>query len=312
MIQTRSFAAAIILVMLECAAAAPRAGADPSPDSLAAVPDSLARDSHAADSVQTSSNGPIAGAYQTRSGSYVARLTRATRNFASDVWYVSASPARIHPSTALAILAVAGAEAAVYANDQPITDAVMRNQDQSVMHEVIEAGKVIAPLGYMNRTMPYYAGAWVVGEAFHVSKLKEISSEIIESHLIAGGVRNILKPLVGRRHPFENEGPRAFSFGNGTSFPSGHTSIYFELATILSHHAHSPPVTVLLYGWALTGCVERVSSRAHWPSDVFLPAVTGTVIAQTVVRRNEHRVARWHPTLGMRDDELRAGFARSF
>jgi membrane-associated phospholipid phosphatase len=48
-------------------------------------------------------------------------------------------------------------------------------------------------------------------------------------------------------------------------------------------------VTALCYGLATTIAMERVDSKNHWPSDVFLAAVSGTTIARTVVRRNEER-----------------------
>ena len=48
------------------------------------------------------------------------------------------------------------------------------------------------------------------------------------AHFIAGGIRNVGKFIVGRRHPYEDQGPRSFEFGHGTSFPSGHTSVLFE------------------------------------------------------------------------------------
>jgi membrane-associated phospholipid phosphatase len=109
--------------------------------------------------------------------------------------------------------------------------------------------------------------------------------------MIAGGVRNGAKLFIGRRRPFEDQGPDAFEFNGGTSFPSGHASVVFELATILSHHARRWPVTVATYGIATTVAVQRVSSRNHWPSDVFVPAVTGTLIARSIVRRRDERAA---------------------
>jgi len=48
-------------------------------------------------------------------------------------------------------------------------------------------------------------------------------------------------------------------------------------------------VTVVLYGLATTGGLQRIHALQHWPSDVFLSALSGTLIARTVVRRHEER-----------------------
>ena len=140
--------------------------------------------------------------------------------------------------------------------------------------------------------------------------------------MIAGTLRNILKPLVGRAHPYEGLGPRHFEFNEGTSFPSGHTSIFFEIATVVSEHVRSTPVTAGLYTLATLGAVQRVESQNHWPPDVFVPAVTGTLIARTIVRRNAERReqgrtgvstlgnASWTPLLAVRHDGCRIGIRR--
>ena len=46
----------------------------------------------------------------------------------------------------------------------------------------------------------------------------------------------------------------------------------------------------------------RIDAHAHWPTDTFLPAISGTLIARAVVRRTAARNSRasaasWEPTL---------------
>ena len=43
------------------------------------------------------------------------------------------------------------------------------------------------------------------------------------------------------------------------------------------------------YGIATAVAVQRVDTRAHWGSDVVLGGVSGAVIANTVVNRNQER-----------------------
>lgn len=217
------------------------------------------------------------------------RLKRATTNFLEDGWVVVSSPARVRGVGFLWLAGVIGAEAAIYANDQEIHDAVLRNRHEPVFRNVIDVGETVEPIGFMGRTNPYYFVAAGLGYAVRFAPLREIPTEILESHFIAGGIRNVGKYLVGRRHPYEDRGPRAFDFGHGTSFPSGHTSVLFELATITSAHAHFLPYSVAAYSVASALALQRVSSENHWPSDVFIAAVYGTLTARTVVRLHRER-----------------------
>lgn len=217
------------------------------------------------------------------------RLKRATTNFLEDGWVVLSSPARVHGAGFLWLAGVVGAGAAIYANDQAILDAALRNRHEPVVRNVIDVGETVEPIGFMGRTNPYYFAAAGLGYAVRVAPLREIPTEILESHFIAGGIRNVGKFVVGRRHPYENQGPRAFDFGHGTSFPSGHTSVLFELATITSAHVHFLPYSIAAYSVASALALQRVSSENHWPSDVFVAAVYGTLTARTVVRLHRER-----------------------
>jgi len=105
-------------------------------------------------------------------------------------------------------------------------------------------------------------------------------------------VRNLGKIMVGRRHPYENVGPYEYEFAKGTSFPSGHTSVVYELATIATMNTHSLPVAIAGYSLATCVAVQRIESRNHWPSDVFIAGLYGTLVARTVVHQHEKREAK--------------------
>src|SRR6185369_14780408 len=126
---------------------------------------------------------------------------------------------------------------------------------------------------------PYWVGGALVGTAFKIHPLQGLCLDVIESLLISGGVRNIAKLAIGREHPFEAE--RASFFKHGTSAPSGHTSVVYEIATVATRHTHGMPtpvrigVGVTTYGIATCIAMQRVDSNSHWPSDVFLGGVSG-------------------------------------
>lgn len=215
---------------------------------------------------------------------------RGVRTLGSDAWAIFSSPARLDRTGTAWLAGTALVTAVVYNNDEAISRAFQRQRGNPVYDAALKLGDNIEPTGYMGRTMPYYVGALGLGYAFRNRPLTVIPGQIIESHLISGGVRNLAKVLVGRRRPFEDRGSSDFSFDGGTSFPSGHTSIAFEIATIVSSHAKRWPVTACSYALATTVAMQRVDSGNHWASDVLVPAFTGSLIAKTIVQRHEEHV----------------------
>src|SRR4029434_3698376 len=94
-------------------------------------------------------------------------------------------------------------------------------------------------------------------------------------------------------HPFEAD--RTEFFVQGTSMPSGHTSVVFELATIFTRHTEGMPRAVQVgggitsYGLTTAVALQRVDTNAHWASDVILGGAMGALVANTVVNRNQER-----------------------
>ena len=92
-------------------------------------------------------------------------------------------------------------------------------------------------------------------------------------------VVELAKTLLYRRRPFIRltqtrvVGRRA----SGRSFPSGHTSQAFFMATLLIQHFHAPPWAALaLYGIALLLGITRMYLGAHYPRDVLAGAILGS------------------------------------
>jgi hypothetical protein len=220
------------------------------------------------------------------------------RGIVVDFGYVVSSPARMSARDVVLTAAVAGATWALYNNDQAILDQFQRNRGNPVYDAILEPGRHLESVGLMGRTNPYYFGALVIGYATDIRPLREIPAEILESHAIAGGIRNGFKTLVGRHHPEDGKGPYAFDPPHGTSFPSGHSSVDFELATILSHHTRWVPLKVVWYGLATSAVLQRIDARAHWPSDVLPAAIAGHLIARTVCERHDQRLGEGHRMLG--------------
>ena len=92
-------------------------------------------------------------------------------------------------------------------------------------------------------------------------------------------VVELLKFVVHRSRPFIRltqariVGLRAM----GRSFPSGHTSQVFFMATLTAQHFHSSVwVVLLLYAAALLVGITRMYVGAHYPRDVLAGAILGS------------------------------------
>ena len=72
----------------------------------------------------------------------------------------------------------------------------------------------------------------------------------------------------------------------GSSFPSGHAAAAFSVATVVANrYSRHRWVPIALYGMAALISASRVTSNAHFTSDVFLGAAIGyTTTKYTVLR----------------------------
>jgi hypothetical protein len=86
----------------------------------------------------------------------------------------------------------------------------------------------------------------------------------------------VLKAVVGRERP---------NGADDNSFPSGHASCAFALATVLSEH-NGIGVAVPAYATAGLIAWSRLRRDAHWLSDVLAGGAIGYIVGRTAVREN--------------------------
>jgi membrane-associated phospholipid phosphatase len=101
--------------------------------------------------------------------------------------------------------------------------------------------------------------------------------------LLAEAVTWTLKPSVGRSRPYQDSSQYDFdSFGGRLSFPSGHSTVAFALATVYSDAIDHPVATVGLYTLATAVAWSRLNDDEHWLSDVAAGAIIGTAAGKIV------------------------------
>jgi len=107
---------------------------------------------------------------------------------------------------------------------------------------------------------------------------------------IAGIANNII--TIGLKNITKEQRPNEWQH---YSFPSGHTSNAFVMATVLHHEfIHSNPwIAYSGYLFATTTGVLRVLNNKHWVSDVFVGAGIGIMVTDLVYRLEP--LKNWNP-----------------
>ena len=207
-------------------------------------------------------------------------------NAIKDIGHLRTAPARLSAPPAVYLAGgLLGAGALIYSFDGQIRHIACKNRTTS-LDDISKQAEKIGNGGYELAMLGAFAGA---GYAFRNDKLKDTALLAAEAFLAANAIGGVVKYSAGRARPFGENGKRAFKpFAFKTvraSFPSGHTTSAFSIASVLASRYDSSWVGIAAYGAASAAALQRVYSDKHWASDVFTGAVLGMVTGRTVVRR---------------------------
>jgi membrane-associated phospholipid phosphatase len=150
----------------------------------------------------------------------------------------------------------------------------------------------------------------VTGATYGVASLAEYdeladpAGRVLVSLVAAGIANGMLKASLGRARPRMERGPtefRPFAMENGwQSFPSGHATTAFALATAISVEMDRPWVTALTFSGASLVAWSRGHEDQHWASDVVAGAAVGTIVAYHTSRRLHRRAEQRDAQAGVR------------
>jgi len=167
--------------------------------------------------------------------------------------------------------------------DDEIYDGIQRNRSKTTSNiaKVVEEFGSAPSFGIM---AAFYLG----GTVFDNFKAKDTAVDAAVASLVSAGIiTTSLKVIAGRSRPRDNEGTYKFQpFGGHHSFPSGHTTQAFSLASVIAEHYDEWWIGTISYGIAGGVGLARVEQEAHFASDVVAGALIGTIVGKTIVRYN--------------------------
>lgn len=106
--------------------------------------------------------------------------------------------------------------------------------------------------------------------------LRSRSFMVGASVITAIGVTTVLKYSIQRERPFDTYSEiHKLTSGGSPSFPSGHTTEAFALATSLSLAFPKWYIVAPVYSWAAAVGYSRMHLGVHYPSDVIVGALIG-------------------------------------
>lgn len=183
--------------------------------------------------------------------------------------------------------AVTGVGLLLFAFDEQLYDAVQDARDRPIPGAIEDVGTFLEPLGNVGGPTVAFMGGWAIAEFTGHHRTAVVFQELVNSQLISTVTRHIVRGFVGRARPRDGEGAYVFRPFEYTSFPSGHASTITQVAAILSHNIGNPWASGVLWAGAGTVMYQRVTSAAHWPSDVWFGAWWGYGIARVVMAARE-------------------------
>lgn len=143
------------------------------------------------------------------------------------------------------------------------------------------------------------AGFYGAGKILGNERAAAVAQDGFTSSVIAAGIITpTLQAMAGRSRPSQTFHEYDFLRG-GASFPSGHTTQAFALASVIAAHYDSFWIDALAYAIASLVGYARIDHQAHFLSDVVAGAAIGTAVGRTVVRLNsERRRIQFQPLVG--------------
>jgi membrane-associated phospholipid phosphatase len=141
-------------------------------------------------------------------------------------------------------------------------------------------GKSFETAGGATASTIAVASLFVAGRFAHGARFRAMTYDMLTGSVVNLAYTQLLKVAVGRERP---------DGSNDASFPSGHSSQAFVLATVAERH-YGWKVGVPSYAAASLMAFSRLQRNKHYLSDVIAGSTLGYIVGRTTVRTSGGRI----------------------
>jgi hypothetical protein len=227
------------------------------------------------------------------------------RTLASDEWSIWSSPFRAKSYSSHTVkkyvIPMALLSGVLIATDRKTGDLLPNTEDQTKWSgRVSQIGAAYTLAGFSGATL-------LVGELIKDQHAKEAGWLSLQAIAHSQAVVFGIKQATNRQRPVTGDGRGGFWAG-GDSFPSGHATTTFAVATVFAYeYRHHIAVPITAYTLATAVAASRMSARRHWVSDIVVGGSMGFLIGRFVYKRHHdptlpgsvvNRASRMMPEFG--------------
>lgn len=207
------------------------------------------------------------------------------KKYWTDTKAIATSPGRWQQRDWLKLGILVSGTASLTLADQSVTDFFQANQNKT---ESYICRNILEHFG-AEHSFIVMSGFFTYGVLTKNKRSVSTALLALESFALATLVTRIPKTLVGRERPdyWQGDGPYEFNGPfHGTSFPSGHTTASFAVASVIAtQYRDSKWIPVTAYSVATLAGLSRIYDNKHWLSDVVAGAAIGTLVGNLVSHR---------------------------
>lgn len=188
-------------------------------------------------------------------------------------------PFNISGNELLKLAAASSVAVMFFANDEEIMDFTQKHKND------ITENLAIAGEAFGSEWGAGIAGAGlIIGVVMKNQEVKHVSIMAAKAMLVSGLATRALKVGIDRTRPKNAETAYEYGMGNH-SFPSGHTTQAFALATVIAeaYKDRGAAIPILAYSAASLAAWSRVHDEAHWASDVVVGGLIGHLVAKNMM-----------------------------
>ena len=213
------------------------------------------------------------------------------KKLAANIWLdqkeIWTSPFRMHAKDAKWWIGFSAVTGALIATDRR-TSTVFENSVGQITW-----GNRLSRVGASYTLIPLVAGFYGYGVLRDDPKAREVGVLGAEALIDALIVSQALKFAAGRNRP-DSSGEKSQFFDGGDSFPSGHATESFALASVIAHeYSHTKLVPIAAYGLAGLVSMSRFAGQRHYAADIVAGGAIGWFIGRYVYKTHmDHAIHR--------------------